>query len=108
MSVDFVDASGKLTPSEDIEASLLWINKKIVKPDVKDPEGVMLCLTIKYALEELLAIRGVMAKAKADLAELGKGWRGMVCKCGEPVPMPTPTNFGICQKCKADLSYLQM
>jgi len=32
-------------------------------------------------------------------------WQGMVCKCGEPVPEPNPTNFGVCQKCLAIISY---
>lgn len=66
MGVEFVDANGRLTPMEDLEAALLWIKKRVVRPDLKDPEGVIVCLTIKYALEELLAIRGIMAKAKAE------------------------------------------
>lgn len=65
MSVDFVDANGRLRPSEEIEAALLWVKKRIVRPDFTDPEGVMLCITIKDSLEELLAIRGLMAEAKA-------------------------------------------
>jgi hypothetical protein len=66
MSVDFVDANGRLRPSEEIEAALLWVKKGIVRPDFKDPEGVICRVTIKDALEELLAIRGIVAKARVE------------------------------------------
>ena len=69
MSVDFVDASGRSRPSEDLEAALVWVKKKIIRADLKDPEGVIHCVAIKDALEELLAIRGVIEKAKRESDE---------------------------------------
>lgn len=66
MSMDFVDANGKPRPTEEIEAALLWVKKGIIRPDFKDPEGVIWRVTIKDALEELLAIRKFMTKARAS------------------------------------------
>lgn len=57
MSEDFVDATGKPRPQDQVEAALLWVKKRIIRPDLKDPEGVIHCVTIKDALEELLALR---------------------------------------------------
>jgi hypothetical protein len=57
MGMEFIDASGKPRPDEEIEAALLWVKKQIIRPNLKDPEGVICCVTIKDALEELLARR---------------------------------------------------
>lgn len=64
MSVDSIDASGTPRPTMEIEAALLWVKKRIIRPDFRDPEGVILCVTIKNALEELLAIRAAQATKK--------------------------------------------
>jgi hypothetical protein len=94
MGIDFVDASGQLRPSEEIEAALLWVKKRILRPDFKDPEGVGLCITIKDALEELLAIRGIMAKAKAESMEMPKPkpWTPYKDEGIEPVEGPGSPN----------------
>lgn len=62
--MEFVDTSGQPRRTDDIEAALLWVKKGIVRPDFRDPEGVIHRVTIKDALEELLAIRQAMAKTK--------------------------------------------
>lgn len=64
MSMNFVDASGKPRDSSEIEEALIWVKKRIVRPDFSDPEGVILCITIKDALEELLAMREVIQKMR--------------------------------------------
>ena len=63
MSIDSVDTSGKPRPDAEIEQALQWAKKRIIRPDFKDPEGVIMCVTIKDALEELLAFR---AKARRE------------------------------------------
>lgn len=69
MGIDFVDASGRPRPHADIEEALLWVKGRIVRPDFKDPAGVIHCVTIKDALEELLALRGLIEKARKDNQE---------------------------------------
>jgi len=63
MTPDFVDASGQPRPDADIEEALLWAKKRIIRPDFSDPAGVIHCVTIKDALEELLRIRAAARKA---------------------------------------------
>jgi len=63
MTFDAVDSSGKPRPDAEIEQALDWAKRRIIRPDFKDPEGVIMCVTIKDALEELLAYR---AKARKD------------------------------------------
>lgn len=60
-----IDSSGRPRPEAEIEQALEWVKKKIVRPDFSDPEGVILCVTIKDALTELLEIRRIIAKAKS-------------------------------------------
>lgn len=66
MTISFIDSTGKPRPASEIELALQWAKKKIVRPDYKDPEGIIMCVTIKDALEELLTIRAFLDKAKAD------------------------------------------
>lgn len=62
--MDIKDTTGEPRPASEIEQALFWVKKKIIRPDFKDPEGVIMCVTIKDALEELLALREVIAKSK--------------------------------------------
>jgi hypothetical protein len=66
MTIDFVDSSGRPRPEAEIEQALGWVKKRIVRPDFSDPEGLILCVTIKDALEELLALRRIIAKAQSQ------------------------------------------
>lgn len=68
-SMDFIDATGEPRPDTELEQALEWVKKKIIRPDFKDPEGVILCVTIKDALMELLVIRRAIAKEKAESKE---------------------------------------
>jgi hypothetical protein len=63
--MEFIGVTGEPRPTEDIEAALLWVKKKIVRVDVSDPEGVMHALTIKDALTELLFLRKAIESARA-------------------------------------------
>lgn len=76
MGIDFVDATGKPRPDAEIQQALDWVKKRIVNPDFKDPEGVILCVTIKDALTELLAIRKFIAKARQEKADGGGSTQG--------------------------------
>ena len=64
--MNFVDATGQPRPDSDIEQALTWVSKKIVRPDLKDPEGVICCVTIRGALQELLQLRAAARKEKAE------------------------------------------
>jgi hypothetical protein len=66
MTLDFVDATGQPRPDDDIEMALAWVSKKIIRPDFKDPEGVICCVTIREALQELLQIRAAIRKVKTE------------------------------------------
>ncbi len=72
MSVDCEDTSGRPRPADEIEAALLWVKKRIIRPDFKDPEGVIHSITIKDALEELLGLRELIRKAADKPAGGGK------------------------------------
>lgn len=66
MTIDFVDSTGKPRPAEEIEQALQWVRGKIIKIDFSDPAGVIHCVTIKDALEELLRIRALLDKKRAE------------------------------------------
>jgi len=68
MAMDFIDANGKPRRSAEIEDALHWAKTKIVRPDMADPAGVIHCVTIKDALQELLTLRRA---AKSALATNG-------------------------------------
>lgn len=51
------DVSGEPRPDDEIEAALLWVKKRIIRPNYADPEGVIYCVTIKDALQELMSFR---------------------------------------------------
>jgi hypothetical protein len=66
MTLDVDDKSGcPRTPGE-IQGALLWAKKKIVRADFGDPEGLIHCVVIKDALEELLMLRAIIANAKEN------------------------------------------
>ena len=64
MTIEFEDVSGQPRPDDEIEQALVWAKKRILRPDTRDPEGVIMCITIKDALEELLALRRAIRKTK--------------------------------------------
>lgn len=64
--LNFVDATGRPRPALEIEQALQWVKGKIVKVDFSDPVGIIHCVTIKDALEELLRIRAFIERAKAE------------------------------------------
>jgi len=64
--MNMVDVTGQPRPDSDIEQAIVWVSKKIIRPDLKDPEGVICCVTIRQALQELLQLRAIVRKAKGE------------------------------------------
>jgi len=62
--MEFIDKSGHPRPSAEVEEALHWVKMRIVKPDFSDPAGIIHCVTIKDALEELLLIRKLIEGQK--------------------------------------------
>lgn len=58
--------TGQPRPDRDLEEALHWVKKKIIRPDFSDPEGVIMCGTIKDALEELLQMRAMIRKGREE------------------------------------------